>query len=450
MLPLPRLAVGTVQADVDQTMVLWALIEAMRFKGLQVQSFHGQACFSQHCGTATACGVSPRHLDSWLMSSERCRELLVHGSENADLALVDGKYSSTVTNGETIGGRLDELCEWLDLPRLAVIDVPQAVAEGLPSLPPQVDALLLDRVAEGVEAAEWRERLQSLWGIPVLGGLETIEPLRAELASVPDGVRPPKDACQLLGSFFLRLTQTERLLELGYRRKVDWSVAPPYSQAPELPPLVVALAFDSALDCYFPDTLDLLEARGATLVDFSLLNDERLPDHCDVVYLGCGYPERFGDELSHNHCMKLALRSHVCNGGRLYAEGGGLAYLCQQIELPDGRHKRMAGIFPAIARLQESAGEPEAEEAVLERDAWLGAAGSRVRGYRSSRWDLRPVESSPEDAADSEIDESLLVVGGAIGSRLYLDFATQPKRILPFFEPVTATGDSDDPWKAAS
>ncbi len=50
---------------------------------------------------------------------------------------------------------------------------------------------------------------------------------------------------------------------------------------------------DDAFHCYFPDTLDLLELRGATVCDFSPLRDERLPVDTDIVYFGCGRPDLF-------------------------------------------------------------------------------------------------------------------------------------------------------------
>src|SRR5690606_21378146 len=102
-----------------------------------------------------------------------------------------------------------------------------------------------------------------------------------------------------------------------------------YCARPEPRPLTVAVAYDEAFRCYFPDTLDLLEHLGATVVDFSPLRDEALPLGTDIVYFGCGHPERYAEALASNHCMMLAIREHVCAGRRIYAEGGGVAYLCQ-------------------------------------------------------------------------------------------------------------------------
>src|SRR5438445_640566 len=100
--------------------------------------------------------------------------------------------------------------------------------------------------------------------------------------------------------------------------------------------LTVAIAYDDAFFGYCPDALDELEQRGVTVRDFSPLRDEALPADADIVYIGCGRPDLHAGELSDNFCLMLALRDHVCAGKRIYAEGGGLAYLCQQLALPSG------------------------------------------------------------------------------------------------------------------
>ena len=87
---LPRLAVGTVQVDVDLQPILWGLMEGLRRDGLQIQSFLSRACFARCAETATVTGRKPRHLDSWLMPREVCRELFAPGAQWADLAVVQG------------------------------------------------------------------------------------------------------------------------------------------------------------------------------------------------------------------------------------------------------------------------------------------------------------------------------------------------------------------------
>ncbi len=148
MLPLPRLAVGTVQPDADSQPILWAAIEALRQQGLQLQSFHSRACLARYHGEATATGSNPRHLDSWLMSAELCREIFIRGAEGCDLALVEGEFGPPMADESGSGGRLDTLCDWLDLPRVVVLDVSAIEDCRLPEPPPQADALLLARGSE--------------------------------------------------------------------------------------------------------------------------------------------------------------------------------------------------------------------------------------------------------------------------------------------------------------
>ncbi|MEE9602026.1 MAG: hypothetical protein V3V75_01885, partial [Thermoguttaceae bacterium] len=143
MLSLPRAAVGTIQADADLHTALWALIESLRQHGLQVQSFLSRACFSQYQCTAAVTGSNPRHLDSWLMSTDLCREIFVRGTEDCDLAVVEGEFRSVDRDDSALGGRLELLCDWLDLPRLAVIDASKLDDECLWGMAEKLDGLLL-------------------------------------------------------------------------------------------------------------------------------------------------------------------------------------------------------------------------------------------------------------------------------------------------------------------
>jgi cobyrinic acid a,c-diamide synthase len=213
---------------------------------------------------------------------------------------------------------------------------------------------------------------------------------------------------------------------------------------------VVALAHDEALNCYFPDTLDVLEARGATIVDFSPLRDERLPADTDIVYLGCGHPERYAERLSENDCMRLALRNHLRAGGRIYAEGGGLAYLCEQMELPCGGFSRMVGIFPAVARINPHPQKPVPVELTLNCDTWLGNRGTRVQGYRTPCWRLESVGALSGCVAEDASGYDLVQSGRAVGSCLHLDFAAATRLLPGFFQRDLGRVGRADPWAVVS
>ena len=198
---------------------------------------------------------------------------------------------------------------------------------------PQADGLLLDRVADAATLWRLQTSLEALWGIPVIAALDEVSTLHAAVAEVRPGFKPPRELYHELGERMLRLLPPRRLMEIAERRDFPSRQMPAHRQPEPSRGVRVAVAYDDAFNCYFQDTLDRFEFHGAEVVDFSPLRDESLPPGTDIVYLGCGHPEVYADALSENQCMLFALREHACTGRRMYAEGGGLAYLCQQLDL---------------------------------------------------------------------------------------------------------------------
>jgi len=436
MTRLPRVAIGTIQPEADPQLILWALMDVFHRHGVQVQSFLSRACFPAYRGAAAITGLNPRFLDSWIMSPDTCREVFVRGAEAADLALVEGQYDSE-SEGHREGGRLEPLCRWLDLPRVIVLDVAQLDQCRLPPPPDWADGLLLDRVRDADHAARLTTELESLWGIPVLGALEALPWLRADLGSIPRGARLPRELCHRLGDQFARYCRRNRLLELASRRELPATPRRSTYTSRTRTGLTVAIAYDDAFNGYFPETLDLLEMRGASVVDFSPLRDETLPPQADLVYFGCGHPERYAATLSENHCMAAALRSHLCAGRRIYSEGGGTAYLCQQMETPDGDFRRMVGILPAIARLVDNPGPIEPVELSLSETNWLGSKGDRLRGYLNASWRLEPLANLRNFVAEQDYRYCLVGTFQCIGSLLHLNFGAHPAFLDHFFFPET-------------
>ena len=451
---LPRLAVGPVQRGVDCRPVLWALLDVLDRLGLRVQSFFSRACLEEVEAATAITGAAPRHLDSWLMNTEQCRERFWRASRRCDLSVVQGCFaddSAAQQSIEPAGSQLATLCKWLALPRLGVIDLPSLAGCELPTRRPDVDALIIDRVSCRCDFYRWQTILETLWGIPVIGGLENVPALRTTMSLLRSRREPPRDLCQKLGDHLLGYVQPSQLLELACRNPwppvVERSCvagtcgrAAPRScrddaawKSPE--DMTVAVAYDDAFGGYFPDVLDALEQRGVAVQDFSPLRDEALPADADVVYIGCGRPDLHVRELSNNHCLMMALRDHVCAGKRIYAEGGGLAYLCQQISLPSGEQAPMAGILPADARLAPIDGPPKPVELTLADDFWLGDRGQRVRGYLNESWQLEPIGRLASCAAEPQRRLDLVERHQAVGSRVHLNFALQPALLAGFLRP---------------
>jgi cobyrinic acid a,c-diamide synthase len=449
MVELPRLALGTVQPNVSLQSALFAILWILKHVGLDVQVFSSQSRFDSLGGLAVLPGQRLRHLDSWLMTPEVSRYCLLQGGQAHDMALVVGQFG----NGrEQSGGSLDQLCEQLALPQLALLDVSRCDPCRLPTTPVATDGVLLVGCDHPKAIARWQTRLETLWGLPVIGGMNGRAPCTMETAArheATDDSRPSRAAersserlreaaAQTLGSELARCLRIDQLLQFARGAAPLADIDPTSAPASLTSPLRVAVAYDEAFYCYFPDTMETLEAVGATLTDFSPLRSEAVPDDTDLVWLGCGHPERFAERLSRNICLQQSLRAHVLSGRRLYAEGGGLAYACETMECEAGRFS-MAGVLPACAHFQRIRSRPV--EVAPTAAAWLGSG--RVRGYLNPCWSLTARGPVKDYSAQSECPLSLIGDRQVIGSRIHLHFASQPKLLQSLLAPVAATGPSD-------
>jgi cobyrinic acid a,c-diamide synthase len=107
----------------------------------------------------------------------------------------------------------------------------------------------------------------------------------------------------------------------------------------------IAIARDDAFGFYYPDDLRALRRAGAELVEFSPVRDAALPA-ADGLFIGGGFPEFRMRELEENRAMRESVRDFVESGGPVYAECGGLMYLCRGLRWGDD-YRRMCGVLNA-------------------------------------------------------------------------------------------------------
>jgi cobyrinic acid a,c-diamide synthase len=415
-------------------------------RGRQVQHFFSRACYCSLQGGLTATGTASRHFDTWLMTRDECRARLAEAYSTADVVLVEGRFEpphseqagfrpySACDGGET-GGNLEVLARRLDLPRLYVLDAEAAADGRFAARPDAVDAILLDDVRSFDEFMRLQISLEGAWGVPVLGGLMADLDLRRQIGRLPPGAVVPAEICLALVNSLERLIDW-RLLETTISRHslpTAAAVPPPIVIEGRAP--VIAVAYDEAFCGYFADTLECLERLGAKVVDFSPLSDEGLPDGVDVVLVGCGRPDRHAETLAANHCLKASLRDFARHGGRIYAEGGGLAYLGRWLTAGDGRAYPMVDLFPLASHRAAPPQAPQAVEFAASVDNWLAPVEQKFRAYRSRAWVFDALDHVERLCGDTD---DLLRAGEAIGGRLQLHLAAQPALLTRLLETAGA------------
>jgi cobyrinic acid a,c-diamide synthase len=263
---LPRFAVGTIQADARLEAMVFGLIAALARLGESPLVFRSSCEFAPHDPAKSVLGRASRHLDSWAMSRCDAVVALARAASGSDLALVQGTYDCARTDGASSASSLERLCQWLDLPRIAIVDVRRLAKSGM-RLPMKLDGILLDRVHDAYDAAYWQTTLETLWKTPVLGWLDVATGLRALCATLPAGSNPSVELCEAIARRLAPTLRLDRLRQIT-QRAVPLAFKPEDWLLQDRPPFRIAVAMDDVYSGCYPESLDLLEAAGAERCDF--------------------------------------------------------------------------------------------------------------------------------------------------------------------------------------
>lgn len=451
---IPRLVIGGVQTGSGKTTVTLALMRALTRRGLTVQGFKAGPDFIDPSYHAFVTGRSARNLDTWMMPRDALLELFQRATATADVAIIEGVmglFDGLDPVEET--GSTGHLAKMLDAPVLLVVDCwtiarsAAAIVQGFRDFDPEVRiaGVILNNVGGDRHISMMRKSIEVLCGVPVLGGLlrdgEFALPER-HLGLVPQGEHKANlSQFDRLADTFEAHVNVDAILELA--RSVD---SPPdftpslFSGPPQQtgPGPKIAVAHDEAFCFYYEDNLDLLRQAGAELITFSPLKDQGVPEEADLIYIGGGFPEVFAEALSNNTSMRESLSDFAAASKAVYAECGGLMYLAQSIDTPEGRSFPMVGVLPLRVQMRRTLTACSYLEATATADSPLLRDGEVARGheFHYSTYDcLSPVAYGLEVKGLSNTSKpDGIVAGSVIASYLHLHFASFPALALRFVE----------------
>lgn len=357
------------------------------------------------------------------MSRDACRRALMEAYSAADFAIVEGEFSSVDEPSSADGGSLETLCRMLDLPRLIILDAAQAADCRIPARPDAVDGVLIDGIADYEQFFQIQTCLEGAWGVPVVGGLARDEGIRQALVSLPPGRVVPENICKALATSFAQFVEPRLLNAIVDRPALPIASTPAvdFRKPANGDRPTIAVAYDDAFCGYFPELLEELERGGARVVDFSPLHDECVPERADTIWLGCGRTDFHAEALSDNLCMHASLRNFARRGGRIYAEGGGCAYLGRTLKSADGIVYPMVNLLPLAAERRENGGLPVPVEFTPVGENWLLPECRTLRAYRNRRWKLELLEPI-ETLHEVDGSPTLVATGNVVGGLMQIHF----------------------------
>ena len=393
MVDIPRLMISAAHKSAGKTTVTLGLLSSLAAWGVPVRSFKKGPDYIDPLWHTLASGSECHNLDPFMMGREACLESFQRNSgiEQKACVLVEGNHG--LHDGLSLDGSDSSagLAGMLDAPVLLVVDSRKAnrgiaaLVMGMQVMPPSVTitGVILNQVRSSRQSDKQKQAIEHYCRVPVLGAIpydrELVIPERHLGLTTVDETANAVQFIQGAAERVSHYCDMEAIHSLFYQappmplQKIDSEGKSMAGRAR------IGVFRDAAFCFYYPDNLRALQNNGAELLMINALQASSLPD-VDALYLGGGFPESFFDVLSANRGLLKEVQERVEAGMPLYAECGGLIYLCRNATY-GGKTYPLAGILPFdIGFEPHPAGHGYLDLLSIKDSPWF-RKGARIRAH---------------------------------------------------------------------
>ncbi|AKG03456.1 cobyrinic acid a,c-diamide synthase [Salimicrobium jeotgali] len=362
-----KIVIAGTGSGTGKTTITLGLMEALKKRGQKVQGFKCGPDYIDPTFHTAVTGRPSRNLDSWMLTPSQMTDVFINGKRGADISVIEGMMGLfDGKSPDSSRGSAAEISAMTKSPVILVVNCVNmarsaaAVVKGFQLFDEQtaIAGVIVNEVGSDGHYRLVKTAIEQECGIPVIGYLKQepgIQMPERHLGLIPAIERGDLDAFfDRLGDLVLETVDVDRLLEIAGTEPVETGEGSSMFEEKREKKVRIAVAKDAAFNFYYPENLEILEAYGAELIEFSPLRGERVPHEADGLYLGGGFPEEFASRLAEEKEAAASVREAVQGGLPTLAECGGFMYLTDLIETTEGKTHPMTGVIPGRIRMQEN------------------------------------------------------------------------------------------------
>nr|WP_308668430.1 cobyrinate a,c-diamide synthase [uncultured Agathobacter sp.] len=349
-----RFMIAAPKSGSGKTMITCALLQLLKDCGKNVSSYKCGPDYIDPMFHKKVLGVPSKNLDTFFTDEKTTVQLFLDKRADGDFAVLEGVMGLY----DGLGGIYEQgssyhLAKVTQTPIILVVDAKGmgksvlALIAGFLQYDTQhlIKGVLLNRMSKGYYDII-KPLIEKELSVKVVGYFPEQKDIRLESRHLglvmPDELADIKEQLDELAGRLKKTIDLDMLLDIAVEAEEisDSGNADIYnvknignydqnefSQNKAINTVNIAVAMDEAFCFYYEDNLRLLEKCGAKLQYFSPLHDTKLPDNCDALLLGGGYPELYAKELSENLSMRNSIKTAFKTGLPTVAECGGFMYL---------------------------------------------------------------------------------------------------------------------------
>ena len=340
-----RFMIAAPKSGSGKTMITCALLQLLKDSGKNVSSYKCGPDYIDPMFHKKVLGVPSKNLDTFFTDEKTTVQLFLDKRADGDFAVLEGVMGLY----DGLGGIYEQgssyhLAKVTQTPIILVVDAKGmgksvlALIAGFLQYDTQhlIKGVLLNRMSKGYYDII-KPLIEKELSVKVVGYFPEQKDIRLESRHLglvmPDELADIKEQLDELAGRLKKTIDLDMLLDIAAEaEEITKTTNTEQMQIQNQNNTVnIAVAMDEAFCFYYEDNLRLLEKCGAKLQYFSPLHDTKLPDNCDALLLGGGYPELYTKKLSENVSMRESIKKAFRAGLPTVAECGGFMYLHKYI-----------------------------------------------------------------------------------------------------------------------
>lgn len=335
--PIPQFIIAAPSSGSGKTTITLGLLRSLANKGLKVQPFKCGPDYLDPMHHQIAARQVSINLDTFMASAVHVKQLYQKYASEAEVAIAEG-VMGLFDGSVKMRGSSAEIAALLDIPVILVINAKAMAYSAAPLIYGFKNfykgIVLKGVIFNKVNSASHYSFLQDACKdveVEALGYLPHQEDINIPSRHLGLSTSSSIDfdaLCERIAAAISKTVNLDRLLDIT-KSPVPLSEKPVPPFALPAKKSKIAVALDEAFSFTYHENLEVLRQLGQVTF-FSPLADKVLPE-CDLLYVAGGYPELFLEQLSRNKSMRQAIRTYCENGGKTYAECGGMMYLGKAI-----------------------------------------------------------------------------------------------------------------------